>query len=67
MHPKVQSGEMTEAEVFAQFLQNFGDKNKDGKVDRGVIIINNNNNIMNCYFHILVHIFYRSGLTIMQQ
>ena len=38
MHPKVQSGEMTEAEVFGQFLQNFGDKNKDGMVDRKVIL-----------------------------
>ena len=39
MHPKVQSGEMTEAEVFGQFLQNFGDKNKDGMVDRKVIFV----------------------------
>jgi|TARA_B110000285_G_scaffold183433_1_gene207600 Ca2+-binding EF-hand superfamily protein len=34
MHPKVISGEMTEDEVFLQFLANFGDKNGDGKVDR---------------------------------
>tara|TARA_B110000503_G_C6888101_1_gene305570 strand:+ start:209 stop:490 length:282 start_codon:yes stop_codon:yes gene_type:complete len=33
-HPKVISGEMTEDEVFLEFLQNFGDKNKDGRVDR---------------------------------
>lgn len=33
-HPKVISGEMTEDEVFLEFLQNFGDKNKDGKIDR---------------------------------
>lgn len=26
-HPKVQSGEMTEDEVFAKFLEHFGDKN----------------------------------------
>ena len=34
MHPKVISGEMTEDEVFLQFLANFGDKNGDGKIDR---------------------------------
>jgi Ca2+-binding EF-hand superfamily protein len=34
MHPKVISGEMTEDEVFLEFLANFGDKNGDGKVDR---------------------------------
>jgi Ca2+-binding EF-hand superfamily protein len=34
MHPKVQSGEMSEDEVFIQFLQNFGDKNKDGTITR---------------------------------
>lgn len=33
-HPKVISGEMTEDEVFAQFLENFGDKNKDGTISR---------------------------------
>mmetsp|Transcript_12205 Transcript_12205/g.8519 ORF Transcript_12205/g.8519 Transcript_12205/m.8519 type:complete len:194 (+) Transcript_12205:45-626(+) len=33
-HPKVISGEMTEDEVFLEFLQNFGDKNKDGRIDR---------------------------------
>ena len=34
MHPKVQSGEMTEDEVFLEFLQNFGDRNRDGKIER---------------------------------
>ena len=34
MHPKVISGEMTEDEVFAEFLTHFGDKNNDGKIDR---------------------------------
>merc|ERR1711997_824 len=34
MHPKVQSGEMTEDEVFLEFLQNFGDKNRDGRIQR---------------------------------
>jgi len=34
MHPKVQSGEQTEDEVFLEFLQNFGDRNRDGKVSR---------------------------------
>ena len=34
MHPKVQRGEMTEEQVFIEFLGNFNDKNKDGKVDR---------------------------------
>jgi Ca2+-binding EF-hand superfamily protein len=33
-HPKVQSGEMTEDQVFLQFLANFGDKNRDGKITR---------------------------------
>jgi Ca2+-binding EF-hand superfamily protein len=33
-HPKVQSGEMTEDEVFLEFLANFGDKNRDGCVQR---------------------------------
>ena len=33
-HPKVQSGEMTEDEVFLEFLANFGDKNRDGKIQR---------------------------------
>mmetsp|Transcript_30016 Transcript_30016/g.39870 ORF Transcript_30016/g.39870 Transcript_30016/m.39870 type:complete len:195 (+) Transcript_30016:71-655(+) len=34
MHPKVQSGELTEDEVFLEFLQNFGDKNRDGRIQR---------------------------------
>lgn len=33
-HPKVRSGEMSEDEVFVNFLQNFGDKNKDGTITR---------------------------------
>ena len=33
-HPKVISGEMTEDQVFLEFLANFGDKNKDGKIQR---------------------------------
>ena len=31
-HPKVQDGSMTQDEVFLEFLQNFGDKNRDGKI-----------------------------------
>ena len=34
MHPKVVSGEKTEDDVFVEFLQNFGDKNRDGKITR---------------------------------
>jgi Ca2+-binding EF-hand superfamily protein len=34
-HPKVISGEMTEDQVFLEFLANFGDKNKDGRIERG--------------------------------
>ena len=34
MHPKVQNGEMTEDEVFLEFLSSFGDKNRDGKIQR---------------------------------
>lgn len=33
-HPKVISGEMTEEEVFVQFLASFGDKNGDGVITR---------------------------------
>ena len=33
-HPKVISGEMTEDQVFLEFLANFGDKNRDGKIQR---------------------------------
>jgi len=34
-HPKVISGEMTEDEVFLEFLANFGDRNGDGRIERG--------------------------------
>lgn len=34
MHPKVVNGEMTQDEVFVQFLKCFGDKNGDGKITR---------------------------------
>ena len=34
MHPKFQNGEMTEEEIFAEFLSNFGDKNGDGLINR---------------------------------
>ena len=34
MHPKVIAGQMTEDEVFLEFLANFGDRNRDGKIDR---------------------------------
>ena len=33
-HPKFQSGEMTQDEIFMEFLSNFNDKNGDGKIDR---------------------------------
>ena len=33
-HPKVQTGEMTEDDVFIEFLASFGDKNGDGKITR---------------------------------
>ena len=33
-HPKVISGEMTDEEVFVQFLASFGDKNGDGMITR---------------------------------
>lgn len=33
-HPKVQNGLMTEDEVFTEFLQNFGDKNRDGTITK---------------------------------
>ena len=33
-HPKVQSGEMTEQEVFTEFLASFGDKNGDGQISK---------------------------------
>lgn len=34
MHPKVQKGEMTEEQVFIEFLQSFGDVNQDGQITR---------------------------------
>ena len=36
LHPKVQKGEMTQDQVFLEFLSNFADKNKDGIVTREV-------------------------------
>ena len=33
-HPKVKSGEVSEDEIFVEFLQNFGDRNKDGTITR---------------------------------
>ncbi len=33
-HPKVINGTMTEDQVFMEYLSNFGDKNKDGKITR---------------------------------
>lgn len=33
LHPKVISGEMSEDEVYLEFLTHFGDKNRDGKID----------------------------------
>ena len=33
-HPKVSKGEMTEEQVYLEFLQNFGDVNKDGTISR---------------------------------
>ena len=34
MHPKVINGTMTEDQVFLEFLTNFGDKNRDGKITK---------------------------------
>ena len=34
MHPKFKSGEMTEEEIFLDFLTNFGDKNNDGVITK---------------------------------
>ncbi len=34
MHPKFQNGEMTEEEIFLDFLSNFGDKNNDGVITK---------------------------------
>ena len=33
-HPKVQSGQMTEAQAFAEFLASFNDRNRDGKITK---------------------------------
>ena len=33
-HPKVQNGQMTEEQVFREFLSSFGDANKDGRITR---------------------------------
>ena len=33
-HPKFQSGEMTEEQIFGEFLQSFGDSNADGKITK---------------------------------
>ena len=37
-HPKVKTGEMTDDEVYFQFLNNFNDHNKDGKIQKVVSI-----------------------------
>jgi calcyphosin len=34
MHPKYISGEKTKEEILIEFLENFGDKNKDGKITK---------------------------------
>jgi hypothetical protein len=34
MHPKHISGEMTEDQIFGEFLTSFGDKNGDGKISK---------------------------------
>ena len=34
MHPKFKSGEMSEEQIFLEFLQSFGDVDKNGKVSR---------------------------------
>ena len=34
MHPKYISGEKTKEEILMEFLQNFGDRNKDGKITK---------------------------------
>jgi hypothetical protein len=33
-HPKVQSGEMTEDQALIEFLSNFNDRNRDGKISK---------------------------------
>ena len=35
LHPKVQANQMSEEDVFMEFLQNFGDVNKDGRITKG--------------------------------
>ena len=37
-HPKVISGEITEDQVFAQFLKNFSDRSIETKIQRDVIM-----------------------------
>ena len=34
LHPKVISGELSEDEVFLEFLTHFSDKNRDGRIHR---------------------------------
>ena len=34
MHPKFISGELSEEEIFGEFLENFGDVNKDGTITK---------------------------------
>lgn len=34
MHPKFQSGEKTQDQIFMEFLANFNDRNGDGKINR---------------------------------
>ena len=34
LHPKVISGELSEDEVFLDFLTNFSDRNRDGRIHR---------------------------------
>ena len=34
LHPKVISGELSEDEVFLDFLTNFSDRNRDGRIRR---------------------------------
>lgn len=34
LHPKVISGEMSEDEVFLEFLTHFSDRNRDGRIHR---------------------------------
>ena len=34
LHPKVQAGEMSEDQVFSEFLQSFGDADRNGTIQR---------------------------------